>query len=662
MMKRLTVVFALVATVLVPLPAHAAEPEWVGAGYLPKVYDPGTRYLNDHTVIKGHDGLWHMFAITGNNPAPGTWPDPSREDFFAHATAPALTGPWTTRPHVMHVDPGYHGEDHVWAPHVISHDGTYYMFYAAGVGANAAINLATSTDLYTWTRLPSGPLFRDGLEARDPMVIRIGTQWVMYYCATERADGGRHVVAYRTSSDLIRWSGRQIAYIDPTHVGNAPSNTESPFVVQRNGWYYLFIGPRGGYTGTDVFRSQDPFRFNLADWAGHVPSHAAEVVPDGTAWWVTHAGWWQRGLYIGRLNWQAYAPVWQNRSNPVVARNADGRLEAFAVNGSDNRIMHRWQTSPNGPWSVWQEFGGALSGSTPSVGQHADGRLIVFSIAPDGSYLGTRSQVASSGGWGPWQMFGGPAGAVPAVGRNADGRLEVFALGPAGKHIAHRWQTAPSGPWSDWFQFGGPAGAPPAVASNADGRMDVFAVGPAGDYIAHRYQTAPSGGWSNWENFGGPAAAMTPTVGRNADGRLDVFALDPYGGGLHNRYQTRPSGGWSSWFQFGGPAGAPPTVVNNADGRMEVLAMGPGNDYISHRWQVAPSGNWSNWEGFGGPAQCTPSAAAQADGRLMVIALAAGAEALNHRTQAVPSGGWLDWAGFVAPGGRMGNFACGQAS
>ena len=47
-----------------------------------------------------------------------------------------------------------------------------------------AINLATSTDLWTWTRHPDGPLFHDGYDARDPFVIRIGEQWVMYYTAT----------------------------------------------------------------------------------------------------------------------------------------------------------------------------------------------------------------------------------------------------------------------------------------------------------------------------------------------------------------------------------------------------------------------------------------------------------------------------------------------
>jgi beta-fructofuranosidase len=64
---------------------------------------------------------------------------------------------------------------------VIDVDGLYHMFYCGGGEDLIAyeINLATSTDLYHWKRWPEGPLFRDGYEARDPFVIRIGDQWVM---------------------------------------------------------------------------------------------------------------------------------------------------------------------------------------------------------------------------------------------------------------------------------------------------------------------------------------------------------------------------------------------------------------------------------------------------------------------------------------------------
>lgn len=92
--------------------------------------------------------------------APGEVPDSASEISFAHASAPDPHGPWTTHPDALTVDPSYHGEEHLWAPHVVEANGTFWMFYAAGGRDGAAINLATSTDLFVWTRVPSGPLFR----------------------------------------------------------------------------------------------------------------------------------------------------------------------------------------------------------------------------------------------------------------------------------------------------------------------------------------------------------------------------------------------------------------------------------------------------------------------------------------------------------------------
>ncbi|MGA5133038.1 twin-arginine translocation signal domain-containing protein [Streptomyces olivoreticuli] len=157
-----------------PPPPH----QWIGAGPFAHVYDPsipgGQRYLNDHTLIKAAD-RWHLFGIVGAGAPPGQAPDSAAEVAFAHASAPDPYGPWTTHTDALTVDPAYFGEEHLWAPHVIEAGGTYWMFYAAGGRSGAAINLATSTDLFTWARVPTGPLFR-GRAARDPMVLRIAGQ------------------------------------------------------------------------------------------------------------------------------------------------------------------------------------------------------------------------------------------------------------------------------------------------------------------------------------------------------------------------------------------------------------------------------------------------------------------------------------------------------
>ena len=93
-------------------------------------------------------------------------------------------------------------------------------------------------------RHEANPLVVDGYEARDPMVLRVGDQWVMYYTATSTPDGGQFVVKAVTSDDLS-WCGARVVYTD-ARAGTYGGTTESPFVVERDGRFFLFIGPEWG--------------------------------------------------------------------------------------------------------------------------------------------------------------------------------------------------------------------------------------------------------------------------------------------------------------------------------------------------------------------------------------------------------------------------------
>ncbi|MBN2018864.1 MAG: family 43 glycosylhydrolase [Sedimentisphaerales bacterium] len=270
-----------------------------------KIYDPSigenkTWSINDHCFIRGKDGIWHMFGILGIEPHA-----PITGRVFAHATAKSFTQiPWVKGPDALKVDSGLK-ETHLWAPHIIYHNGIFYMYYCAGGKDRTKykIHLATSKDLERWHRHPENPMVVDGFDARDPFILRVGNEWVMYYTATSTPSGGEHIVAYQTSQDLIHWHNRRIAFRDTTK-GTGGGPTESPVVVRRGEYYYLFIGPRGGYIGTDIFRSRNPFKWEIADKVGHIMSHAAEVIRDVDGkWYVSHCGFGQGGVYLSNLYW-----------------------------------------------------------------------------------------------------------------------------------------------------------------------------------------------------------------------------------------------------------------------------------------------------------------------------------------------------------------------
>jgi len=277
----------------------------VQAGEFKHIYDPSISetepwYINDHCII--HDGeTWHMFGITHEEPA-----NPLEEKIFAHATSKELNGPkWQKQPHILPYSPK-DGETHVWAPHVIKHNDLYYMYYCAGGADNAhyRIHLATSKDLYTWERSDANPLLVDGFDARDPMILRVGDVWVMYYTATSTPTGGNHLVACVTSTDLLNWGNKRIVFTHPQE-GTYGGPCESPFVVYEQGRYFLFIGPLDGYSDTRVYVSDDPFSFSIDSEVGIIPSHAAEVILDATGkYYVTRAGWGAGGLYIAPLRFE----------------------------------------------------------------------------------------------------------------------------------------------------------------------------------------------------------------------------------------------------------------------------------------------------------------------------------------------------------------------
>jgi len=288
-----------------------------GGAYMP-IFDPSLGegsewHVNDHCVV--HDGeRWHLFGIC--SPSRGRVRNfiPS----FVHATSESLTHfPWDKEPWALIRSSDY-GETRLWAPHVIEHNGLFYMYYCAGGPTDSTFNiyLATSTDMFNWTRHEANPMTTDGYHARDPYVLKDGDRWIMYYTATHKPTGGHRVIACVTSTDLIHWGNRKVVWVD-TGVGAIGGRNESPQVVRRGDYYYLFIGPtyhydslpgtfrglpQAGYVGTAVYRSKDPF--NIGEEVGYVHQHAPEIIRDiDGQWYITHCGIERKGVYVAPLFW-----------------------------------------------------------------------------------------------------------------------------------------------------------------------------------------------------------------------------------------------------------------------------------------------------------------------------------------------------------------------
>ncbi|WP_433300342.1 hypothetical protein ACQP2F_02820 [Actinoplanes sp. CA-030573] len=331
--------------------------------------------------------------------------------------------------------------------------------------------------------------------------------------------------------------------------------------------------------------------------------------------------------------------------------NADGRLEAFAVDGAGT-LWHNFQS--NG-WSGWLTMGqpgssGVWDGPVVVRAPGPQGYLEVFVINTLGDLYSKIQDGNSPTGWSDWRKvydfrwagnlsvqsdaygvyiavtgdeqaslitwiggtvstkrdFGAPPGdplsGSVQLGRNSDGRWELFTVGDSGADY-HLWQK-PDGGWSGWAAYprctGGAADGL-AVATNQDKRLELFATS-TGD-LCHLWQDPnQSGGWSGWNDFGDGTIrndfraihAITGDDVGAPNNRIEVYAMRS-NGTLVGKWQQSPNGNWISGFSaIGSGFDGNFAVGKNGDGRLELLAFRNGVPY--HTWQVGrPGGGWNSW-------------------------------------------------------------------
>ncbi len=239
----------------------------------PPVFDPLQPAVHDPVAIRCGD-TWYLFS-TGFGVSVLT-----SQDLKSWEPAGRV---FDTPPQwALDTVPGYRG--HTWAPDILFHDGTYYLYYScSSFGKNdSAIGVATNLTLdpdspdYRWedrgcvVRSVGG---RDNWNAIDPNVFidTDGTGWMSFGSFW----GGIKIV--RLDASLTRVAEPQEWFPlcrrpegtaeDTSETDDAiqadsrgkdfdPGNgaVEAPFIVRRGGWYYLFVsynlccrGPKSTY-------------------------------------------------------------------------------------------------------------------------------------------------------------------------------------------------------------------------------------------------------------------------------------------------------------------------------------------------------------------------------------------------------------------------------
>ena len=132
---------------------------------------------------------------------------------------------------------------------LLEHEGTYYLFYNAKTEGEPWVEqtgMATSKDLVRWERHSASPVLRlgpsgafDDTFASDPVVLRAGSCWVLFYFGNCSDGHARDGVAF--SEDLVTWDKAPGPILDVGSEGRFDSrHAHKPGIIYHDGRLYHF--------------------------------------------------------------------------------------------------------------------------------------------------------------------------------------------------------------------------------------------------------------------------------------------------------------------------------------------------------------------------------------------------------------------------------------
>ncbi|MBX0289302.1 arabinan endo-1,5-alpha-L-arabinosidase [Hymenobacter sp. HSC-4F20] len=210
-------------------------------------------------VMAQQNGTYYMFC-TG--PGIAVWSSKDRKNWKPEKPIFPAAPTWAVQ-----AVPGF--KNHIWAPDISFHNGTYYLFYSVSAfGKNTScIGLATNKTLdpgskdFKWTdhgRVIQSVPGRDMWNAIDPNLIRdeAGAPWLTFGSFWE----GIKLVKLRpdltAAAQPEQWRTIAKRPRSPQLNDSLPGDgaIEAPFIFRKNGYYYLFTsfdyccrGPQSTY-------------------------------------------------------------------------------------------------------------------------------------------------------------------------------------------------------------------------------------------------------------------------------------------------------------------------------------------------------------------------------------------------------------------------------
>lgn len=257
----------------------------------------------DFAIWRAADGSWQLWSCIRNTKEAG-------KGRLLHRWEGATLGQpnWQPMGIAMRANPAI-GETAggLQAPYVVRRDGKFLMFY--GDWANICSQEGTDGKTFARRLDRNGrpQLFGGSEEAnvRDPMLFRLGDEWVCYYTAHP---GNQGAVYARRSRDLKTWGEEiKVAPAGPD-APDARYAAECPFVVEPYPGEFLLFETQvyGRNARTTVRHSRNALNFSPAPGANNVvctlPIAAPEIFQHEGTWYIA-ALRGLKGIQLAKLAW-----------------------------------------------------------------------------------------------------------------------------------------------------------------------------------------------------------------------------------------------------------------------------------------------------------------------------------------------------------------------
>jgi sucrose-6-phosphate hydrolase SacC (GH32 family) len=275
------------ALLLVPLVVlQAAEPS---AKFH---YQPDGAVFGDPIPFQ-HGGIWHVFYLRRAIDSAGAFLAGSALEWY-HIASHDLVH-WKELPPALLAD---ETDRMIATGSIVEKDGVFHAFYSTRNHAEkgpglAAVRVATSRDLVTWTKQPGEPLlllkrdvpalgtYESDPHFRDPHVFwnPQAKEWWLAIAAQQKLDPPypyAGAVAVATSSDLRKWMMRR----EPMLASRESPASECPDVFPfGKGWALIYYADTTRIRLAEILNGPWHRPANDAPWGLHL--HAAKTMSDG---------------------------------------------------------------------------------------------------------------------------------------------------------------------------------------------------------------------------------------------------------------------------------------------------------------------------------------------------------------------------------------------